>query len=194
MLRDDVAAAILVGGEGRRMGGARKPLLVVEGQCVLARQLTVLERLFAEIVLLGDASEPFARFGRRVLVDPVPGRGPLPAIAAALRTLRRPLFVVAGDMPFLDETAVVLTVQRVLVAGADVAVPRVGGHPEPLHACYRPSCLPALEQALEHGQLQVSSVYSAVRVVWIEEQELRQLDPALGFLRNINTPEALDAP
>jgi molybdopterin-guanine dinucleotide biosynthesis protein A len=185
------AAAVLVGGEGRRMGGVRKPLLTVQGRRVLDRELEVLDPLFDTVMLLADAAAPFAGFGRRVILDEAPGRGPLPAIAAALRALGRPLFVVAGDMPFLAAAPIELTVRRALASGADVAVPFTGGHPEPLHACYLPSCLAAIEASLAGGQLAVMGFYDRVRLCRVEEPELRALAPDLAFLRNLNTPGAL---
>jgi molybdopterin-guanine dinucleotide biosynthesis protein A len=185
-------AAILCGGRGRRMGGARKPLLRTGGETILARQLDVLTPLFAEVVLLADDAAPFARLGRRVLVDTEPGHGPLPAIAAALRALAPPaLFVVAGDMPYLAADAITLTVEHALAAGVDLATPWVRGYPEPLHACYRPTCLPAMERAITAGRLAVVSFYSEVRVARVEEEALRRLHPDLGFLRDVNVPADL---
>jgi molybdenum cofactor guanylyltransferase len=182
-------AAILCGGQGRRMGGARKPLLETAGATILERQLAVLSPLFAEVVLLADDAAPFAPLGRRVLLDAEPGRGPLPAIAAALRTLAPPaLFVVAGDMPYLVADTISLTVAHALVDGVDLATPWVGGYPEPLHACYRPTCLPAMERAVAAGRLAVVSFYPEVRVARVEEAALRRIDPALSFLRDVNVP------
>ena len=151
------------------MGGPRKPLLEVQGQTILARQLAVLTPLFAEVVLLADEAAPFAPFGRRILLDAEPGRGPLPAMAAALRALAAPaLFVVAGDMPYLSAEAVSLTVTA-LTADVDLATPWVGGDPEPLHACYRPTCLAVIERALAAGRLSVKGFYPEVRVARVDE-------------------------
>jgi molybdopterin-guanine dinucleotide biosynthesis protein A len=184
-------AAILCGGRGRRMGGVRKPLLEVGGQPILARQLAVLRPLFAEVILVADEAAPFAGFGAPVLVDPEPGRGPLLAIAAALREVApAALFVAAGDMPYLAPAPVALTVER--AAGAvDLAVPYVGGCPQPLHACYRPACLPAMTRALAAGRLAVYGFYPEVRLARVTEEELRRLDPALAFLRDVNIPADL---
>jgi molybdopterin-guanine dinucleotide biosynthesis protein A len=174
------------------MGGPRKPLLEVQGQTILARELVVLEPLFAEVVLLADEAAPFAAFGRRVLVDAEPGRGPLPAIAAALRTLGAPaLFVVAGDMPWLSAEAVSLTVAAAFAADVDLAAPWVGGFPEPLHACYRPGCLPAIERALRAGRLSVKGFYPEVRVARVDEAALRRIDPTLACLHGVNVPADL---
>jgi molybdenum cofactor guanylyltransferase len=187
-------AAILCGGRGQRMGVPRKPLLEVQGQPILARQLAVLTPLFAEVVLLADDAAPFAPFGRRVLLDPEPGHGPLPAIAAALRTLAAPaLFVVAGDMPYLSAAAVSLTVTRALGEDVDLAAPWVDRWPEPLHACYRPTCLAAMERALDAGRLSVQGFYPEVRVARVDEAVLRRIDPTLAFLRGVNVPADLKA-
>jgi len=174
------------------MGGPRKPLLEVKGQTILARELAVLAPLFAEVVLLADDAAPFASFGRRILLDAEPGRGPLPAIAAALRALAAPaLFVVAGDMPFLSAEAVSLTVATALAADVDLATPWVGGGPEPLHTCYRPTCLAAIDRALGAGRLSVKGFYPEVRVARVDEAALRRIDPTLAFLHGVNVPADL---
>jgi molybdenum cofactor guanylyltransferase len=188
----DCTAAILCGGQGRRAGGTRKPLLEIGGLTIIERQLAVLTPLFTEVVLLADQAAPFARFGRRMLLDERADLGPLPAIAAALRTLAAPaLFVVAGDMPFLAPAAVRLTVAHALAGDVDLAVPYVRGLPEPLHACYRSTCLPAMDRVLAAGRLAVQSFYAEVRVARVEEPAFRRIDPALAFLRNVNAPKDL---
>lgn len=99
---------ILAGGEGRRMGGADKPLLALGGRPVLRH---ILDRLgpahgpFA-ISANGDPAR-YAAFGCAVLPDPpaVRGCGPLAGVLAGLvwaETLgAATLLTVPGDAPFL---------------------------------------------------------------------------------------------
>ena len=173
-------------------GGPRKPLLEVQGQTILTRQLAVLTPLFVDVVLLADEAASFAPFGRRILVDAEPGRGPLPAMVAALRMLGSPaLFVVAGDMPNLSAEVVSLTVTTALTADVDLAAPWVGGYPEPLHACYRPTCLAAMQRALDAGRLSVQGFFPEVRVARVDEAALQRIDPTLACLRGVNVPADL---
>ena len=123
---------------------------------------------------------------------PEPGRGPLPAIAAALRSLGAPaLFVVAGDMPHLSTAAVALTVAAALARDVALAPPWVGGGPEPLHAGYRPTCLPAMARALDAGRLSVQGFFPEVRVARVDEAALQRIDPTLACLRGVNVPADL---
>ena len=50
-----VAAAIIAGGRGRRLGGVDKGTLTVDGQTFLERQLAVLRPLFSRVLLVTNA-------------------------------------------------------------------------------------------------------------------------------------------
>jgi molybdopterin-guanine dinucleotide biosynthesis protein A len=95
---------------------------------------------------------------------------------------------VATDMPFLS-----LGLLRWMLAQPrdfDVLVP-VRDEPEPLHALYSKACLEPMRRRLEAGRLKITGFFEDVRVRYIDEATLRQLDPeGLSFF-NINTPEDL---
>jgi molybdopterin-guanine dinucleotide biosynthesis protein A len=61
--------------------------------------------------------------------------------------------------------------------------------PEPLHALYRKSCLPAIEAALNAGRRRAVSFLQDVNVCYLDEGVLRQVDPELRSFRNVNTPQ-----
>src|SRR5262249_51342017 len=66
----NVAAAILAGGGGTRMGeGVVKGLLSVGGERIIDRQLAVLRPLFAEVVIAANDPEPWVDLGLRVVPD-----------------------------------------------------------------------------------------------------------------------------
>jgi molybdopterin-guanine dinucleotide biosynthesis protein A len=65
-----VAAAILAGGGGTRMGeGVVKGLLSVGGQRIIDRQLAVLRPLFAEVLIAANDPEPWEGLRLRVVPD-----------------------------------------------------------------------------------------------------------------------------
>ncbi len=64
------------------------------------------------------------------------------------------------------------------------------GH-EPLLAGYRPRLLPALVRRIEGGELSLQSLLDDVETLSIPEATLRQIDPELRSLRNLNRPEDL---
>ena len=194
-------AAILAGGAARRMGGRQKALVEIEGRAILDRQLDVLRPRAEAVaaVLAADASPaqaaPFASRGLDVVRDRLSDRGPLAGLAAALAWAARrepgaPLLALGCDMPHLAGAVVDHIVARAL-AGAELAVPVLGGRPEPLLACYGTRCLALVEQELAGGRLRLGALPASaraagLRVEEIEETELRKLDPDLLSFTNIN--------
>ena len=182
------AAAILCGGRGERLGGVVKPHLEIGGARILDRALAVLRPLFDDIAIVSDDAAPYADAGLPVVADEQPGLGPLGGIAAALAwSPHARVFVVAGDMPFLDARAIELLLTR---PGAAVA-PRVGGHAEPLHAVYHRDCLPFIRARLRSGDVKTAALLDEVGAQYVGEDALRELDRELRFLTNVNTPSDL---
>ena len=101
------AALILAGGAGRRLGGADKPLLLLDGRPILARILDTLSRDISDIAISanGDPAR-FATFARPVLADGVfAGQVPLAGLLAGLDWAfsigAETLLSVPGDTPFI---------------------------------------------------------------------------------------------
>jgi molybdopterin-guanine dinucleotide biosynthesis protein A len=92
---------------------------------------------------------------------------------------------VGCDMPFLSEAA--LDLLRDTPSTADAVVPRVGGFPEPLFARYGRGCTEAVQNALRAGHLKTAGLLERVSVRWVEEIELRSVDPELSSLVNVNS-------
>jgi len=188
-------AAILVGGAGRRMGGAVKPLLEFRGRRILDRQLEVLRPRFENIALATSNPEPFADVGPEVVPDVIAGAGPLAALVAVLDWAQADhLFVVAGDMPTLSGPVVDYFLESARSnPDADVIVARTDGRIQPLHAVYRRGSLSSWQLELRSGTRSLSRVIESgsVSVSWIDDADLRRLDADLSFARNVNYPEEL---
>jgi molybdopterin-guanine dinucleotide biosynthesis protein A len=74
---------------------------------------------------------------------------------------------------------------------ADVVVPRVGEHLEPMHALYAKTCLPHIEARLKARRLKIAEFFEDVRVEEISEREVAPLrTPEIVFM-NVNTPDEL---
>lgn len=174
------------------MGGVAKGLVEVGGRAIIDRQLDVLRPLFDEVLLVANDPLPYGRFGLPIVGDERPGCGPLGGLHAALRAARNHrLFLCACDMPSLSEEAIRLVMTT--DPDADVAIPVVGGRPEPLHARYASSCVAAIERALDDRHHKMVGFFAGLRVTEIPEAALRGIDPELAFLRNVNSPSDLDA-
>lgn len=180
--------------------GRDKMWLDLEGTPLIEIVARRLLPIAGEIIFSSDNSPRLDALAGRL---PVPGvvapdlyrdAGPLAGLQAGLRAASHDMiFAVATDMPFVDHALVTAMIDR--CRDEDAIVPRVripgldGPQPEPLHAVYRKSCLPAIEAALSKGRRRVVSFLADVRVCYVEDAVLRQLDPDLHSLRNINTPE-----
>lgn len=203
----EVAALILAGGRGQRMGGCLKPLLTVAGRTVLERQLEVLRPLFPWIAISAGEAAPFAATGLPVLLDEVAGQGPLGGIAAGLaRSPARWLFVVAGDMPALDPRMIDRLLAEITreTAGPGgsptgdrprLILPRLAGRLQPLHALYRRDCREVVASRLRAGLRRAVALADdeRLRVTVLEEEVWRAIDPGLHGFAGINTPEQLAA-
>lgn len=188
--RGEVTALILAGGKATRLGGVDKREVVVEGRTIFERQVEALRPCVAEIVV----SSPRPVAGYRTVVDPVHDIGPLAGIAAGLDAVATPwLFVLAGDMPHVHRTLIELVLSR---AGAvcDAVGIRIGGLAEPLCTLLRVSVWrPIAARRIAERRLKASSLLTdeAVPVHWIEEAEVRAIDPQLRALHNVNAPDDL---
>ena len=130
----------------------------------------------------------FGVAGARLVPDALPGAASLGGIYSAIAAARHDRVVVVGcDMPFLSTRLLGHLVG--LSGGFDVVAPRIDGYPEPLHAVYSRACLPGIRSRVEAGRLKIIGFYADVRVRFVDEPELRQLDPDLRSFRNVNTPE-----
>ena len=71
----------------------------------------------------------------------------------------------------------------------DAVVPVTDGRPEPLHAVYRKTVLKPARERIERRELKVAPVFDVVPTIWVQEKDLRVLDPDLRSFWNLNTPD-----
>jgi molybdopterin-guanine dinucleotide biosynthesis protein A len=186
-----VTPVVLAGGRGTRLGGVNKALLEISGRRVIDRLLAALRPLAAGDIVIVNNDGSLAGLPGTVLVPDVdPGAGALVGLYSGLRAVRTPLATAtACDMPFVSTD--LLRALLALAPGHDAVVPVLEDQPEPLHAVYRVSCLPAIEAALAAGRKRLIAFYDAVAVRYVGEAELQQWDPDLRSFLNINRPEDL---
>lgn len=183
-----VSAAIMAGGRSKRMG-QDKAWIELDGEPLITRVAAVLAQVADEVIVV--ANEPrYASLGLRVVKDRYPNGGALGGIATGVGAAAHDTVLVAAcDMPFLSPA-----VWQLLLGHAgegDVVIPRVGGEYETLHALYTKACLPHMARALAEDRLRVIAFFDQVRVLPIDEPELRAVDPGLRSFTNVNTPEEL---
>jgi molybdopterin-guanine dinucleotide biosynthesis protein A len=184
---------VLAGGKSSRLG-QDKALVELGGQTLLQRSVNNLEFLGNEIVVVaapGQRLPEIAATSRlKIVRDITSGKGPLVGIYTGLCASAYPLsFVVACDMPFVRRALV----EKILGAasGYDVVIPRRPQGLEPLHAAYAQSCIGYIETLLNVGRYKIDSLLETVKVRYLEENEIRSIDPEGMSFFNINTPADL---
>jgi len=99
-----VAAVILAGGQGQRMGGADKGLIAFQGRPLIEWTLAALTPQVGEILISANRNlDTYAAYGHRVLPDTLPDfPGPLAGVLAALEAVSADWLLVAPcDTPHL---------------------------------------------------------------------------------------------
>jgi molybdopterin-guanine dinucleotide biosynthesis protein A len=199
-----VTAAVLAGGQSRRMG-RDKAFLPFGGRPLIERTLETLDRRFDEVLVVANDLPRYAYLGRRVAADLKPGTGSLggiyTAIALGTDQAHSHVFVCACDMPFLDDALIGLLLREaaVEVGGGlpDVVVPEDPDAPDasaglhPLCAVYGRGTLPAIEHRLAAGRLKVIGFYEDVRVRRVGAEAFARAGVPRHALMNANTPEDL---
>jgi molybdopterin-guanine dinucleotide biosynthesis protein A len=181
-----VAAAILAGGQARRLGGANKAALEIGGRSIFDRQYDLLHQITSTVFVVGGGAGPWTDRGVPVVPDLVPGTGSLGGIYTAIvaspseRTL-----VVGCDMPFLSGA---LLRRLIEVTDADMVVPHSSRGYEPLCAVYGKACAPGIRARLTRGELEASVLPADVHVTEIGPAAIAAIDPDGLLFVNVNTP------
>ena len=178
--------------------GRDKLLLQIEGETLLRRTVRRLATFCDEVLVVGRAvGADTAAAGGEVVVrgvtDVLPGEGSLGGVLTGLELMAGERgVVVAGDMPYLNPELLADLAERLAADPAlDALVPRIDGLVEPLHAVYRRGCAGAIRAQIERGERRVVGFFDAVRVGFVERDDLARLDPGLLSFVNVNTPAEL---
>lgn len=181
---EGVTAAILAGGESRRMG-TNKALLEVDGQPLIFHVYRTLATLFHEVIIITNSPEEYAFLPCRKVSDIHPGFGAIAGLHSALtHSSCDRTFVTACDMPSLDPDLIrrLCTVHE----NTDAVVPiNHEGLREPLHAVYTKGALPTIEKIIAAGDKSILIVLDRLKTLIMGQDEIGGTES----FRNVNTPE-----
>ena len=191
-----ISCIILAGGRSSRMG-KDKALLPFPGN----DQLTFVERVAAllapvgrEVILVAHDAHQAGCYATlqqvRIVTDQEPDRGPLMGFYSGLSAIHPSsthALVVAVDMPFVQPA--MLTYLLSLATSDTIIMPFVQSAPQVMLAVYPRTILPIVAQCLREGRRGIRSILEIAPVSYIEEAQLREVDPELRSFINVNTPE-----
>lgn len=181
----DTTGLVLAGGAGRRVGGADKGLLCLEGKPLVEQ---VVQRLRGEVATLliscNRNQDYYASLADRIVTDQRPGfAGPLAGIEASTAVLDSEFLLISPcDAPRLpgDLGATLLGALRAAGAGADISYAHDGEHAQYLCAILRTRILGSLTPALDKGTRAVRDWYRQHHCIAVDFSGQR------SCFRNIN--------
>jgi molybdopterin-guanine dinucleotide biosynthesis protein A len=185
-----VTGVVLAGGKSTRYG-TNKAFAEVQGIRLVERTIRVMGSVFERLLIVTNTPDEFAYLDLPMVEDLIKGFGPLGGIYTGLEAIDDEAgFFVACDMPFLRENFLRHMVS--LRGDHDAVVPRVRWMVEPLHALYAKKCLPAIRESIHSREYQILKFFQKIKVRYVEEEEIRRVDPDLKSFFNINRPEDLE--
>lgn len=180
-------AVVLAGGKSSRMG-TPKALLPFDNEPLIVHIVATLRRLFAEVVVVAAPGQDLPSMPVKLVRDEVAYQGPVGGIYYGLRAAGGDVsFVTSCDSAFLNSNLISHLLSQ--ISQYDVVVPHWQGRFQPLHAVYRRSVLPILEDQLARGELRPVYLFDKVRTRRIDEDEIRRFDPGGSSFFSMNTPE-----
>ena len=178
---------ILAGGKNIRMG-RNKATLPWQQSDFLHVILQKLSSICTELIVVTNTPLSIKMANVRSISDIIPDCGPLSGIHAGLKHASSPAaFITACDMPYIQPAAVAWLGSR--LDDWDAVAPDDGFFLEPLFACYAKTCIPVIELLLAQGVRKTQTLFEHIRYQSVPVAALRQFDPSLRLLQNINAPE-----
>ena len=183
-------AAILAGGQARRLAGRDKRALRIGGLTILQRQLSALSEVAGRVVMVGGGVLRPKPPGLEIDVVPdlIAGGGALGGVYSALVAARTPhVLVLACDLPFVSR-AFLRHLAALPGPEHDAVVPRSRDGWQPLCAIYRRDLAAAFAKRIASGRLKVADALADARVREVGPAEIAAVEPDERLFLNVNTP------
>jgi molybdopterin-guanine dinucleotide biosynthesis protein A len=182
----NVTAVVLAGGQGKRLGQA-KAMLKLGDEVLIEGVIDKVTTLADEVIVVTSNSQNDLphNLPAEVFTDIYPGKSALGGVYTGLvKSGSYYNVVVACDMPFLNLSLLQYMIS--LASDVDMVSIKVGPNVEPLHSIYSKGCIEHIENMIEKNDLQINHLLDAVKVRYIEEDELDKYDPHHLSFFNIN--------
>jgi molybdopterin-guanine dinucleotide biosynthesis protein A len=181
---------VLCGGKSTRMGCA-KALLPFGDEVMLQRVVRRLSEVVAPVVVVAAPEQSLPHLPPDTLVayDRREGRGPLEGLHAGLTALKGrcdAAYASSCDAPRLVPAFVGRMTE--LLNSHQIAVPCEMEFYHPLAAVYRLDVLPVIERLLSVDRLRPAFLFDETDTRRVPAGELRNVDPDLDTLANLNRP------
>lgn len=184
-----LTAIILAGGKSSRIGsGQDKAILKLNGKRIIDIVISKLKHIAGDNIIIVGPPEKYPSY-KQVVPDLFNQRGLLVGLYSGLKvSASRYNLVVGCDMPFLKVELLQYMADK--TDSNDIIIPRYAkSYVEPLCAIYSKACLEIMKRNIESGILSIRKVFPYLKVKYIEEKEIKRVDPELNSFFNINYKE-----
>lgn len=185
--REKISALILAGGQAKRMQGADKGLLLLDGKPLIAWVLECITPQADEILISANRNvEAYAAFGHAILQDRTPGfDGPLAGLLRGLEAASHDLVLcVPCDTPFLPDDLVLRLYAALQEQQAQIAVAATADHIHRTICLCRRDLLSNLAEFMRLGGRKVGAWQESLRSRTVPYADAERF-------RNFNAPQDL---
>jgi molybdopterin-guanine dinucleotide biosynthesis protein A len=182
---------VLCGGKSTRMGQP-KHLLPFGDETMLHRVVRTLSQVVSPIVVVAAAGQELPPLPKDILIarDEREALGPLEGLSAGLAALAgkaEAAYASSCDLPLLKVEFIARMIDE--LGTHDLVMPRDAQYHHPLAAVYRIHLVKHARALVSAGQMRPMFLLDRTNGKTVDVEELRDTDPDLDSLRNINTPE-----
>ncbi len=181
---EELTGIVLAGGHSSRFG-TTKALIPWGNGNLIESVIEVIKPLFPNILVMVKDPDDFRSLSDKgvvVMKDMTKETHPLGGIFSGLSNIKTDSAFVCGcDMPHI-QPGLIAAMWKV-GKGFDAVVPVWGDRPQTLFGIYSTGCLGKIEEMIDNGRLKVYDLYSQVRTRFLQENEVKALDPrGLSFI------------
>jgi len=176
--------------------GSPKPWLVIGAEPMLARVVHVVAEVVSPVVVVGKRGASYPPLPADIMLgyDAVDDAGPLAGLATGFKMLASrcdAAFVASCDHPLLSAAFVRAVVEQ--LGDKPAVVPIDSTRSYPLVAAYRLDVRSVLAEQLTNDDMRVQEFARVCGARFVAVDELREADPSLDSLRNVNDQRAYEA-
>ena len=182
-----MAGVVLAGGSSTRMG-RDKAWLSLRGRPLVSHQALLLSTVFSDVRISAKDVGRLEEFPFPVIRDEETASAPIYGLRASLLEIKRPVFVLAVDMPRVPPELMRAMAEKFLESDGDCLVPRARGKLQTLCAAYRSTLLPLLQKHIAEKKLSLHELVAASHSEIWEEPAWGRFASEDDFL-GLNTPE-----
>lgn len=188
--RQDITGVVLAGGRARRMGGADKGLVEVNGEAMIVHALRGLAPQVGSLLINANRNqERYAALGNCRVIPDADGdyAGPLAGMASAMQhATTRYILTVPCDSPFLTPSLGERLFAALRTDDGEISVAHDGARMQPVFALLDCALRESIVDYLSSGGRKIDAWYAERRLA------LADLADHPDMFLNINTPQDRD--